>query len=135
LQLPSLAAAELDRKGKFTPEALAAAERFAMTEYLSTLAGAAPQGEAAERFYAKVAELTGVPIDTVRRTRGFVRDRYEKVEQGRESFIASPYDAAALTPDPYPEAAGTEGDDPILDGYLQALGGAFVGYAGEELRF
>jgi carboxypeptidase C (cathepsin A) len=135
LQLPSLAAAELDRKGKFTPEALAAAERFAMTEYLTTLAGAAPQGEAAERFYAKVAELTGVPIDTVRRTRGFVRDRYEKVEQGRESFIASPYDAAALTPDPYPEAAGTEGDDPILDGYLQALGGAFVGYAGEELRF
>ena len=39
LQLPSLAAAELERKHAFTPDALAAAEKFAMTDYLVTLAG------------------------------------------------------------------------------------------------
>ena len=39
LQLPSLAAAELERKKAFSPEALAAAEKFAMTDYLVTLAG------------------------------------------------------------------------------------------------
>ena len=50
LQLPSLAAAELDRRGRFTPEALAAAERFAMTEYLTTLAGKPPKGEAGRGF-------------------------------------------------------------------------------------
>src|SRR5262245_66579799 len=46
LQLPSLAAAELERKQAFTPEALAAAEHFAMTEYLVTLAGTPPKSEA-----------------------------------------------------------------------------------------
>jgi carboxypeptidase C (cathepsin A) len=135
LQLPSLAAAELDRKGKFTPEALAAAERFALSDYLTALAGPPLQGDAASRFYAKVAELTGVPVDVVRRTRGFIRDNYEKTTQGGQSRVASPYDAATLEPDPYPEALGAEGDDPVLDGYLQALGGAFAGYAANELRF
>ena len=47
LQLPSLAAAELERKGTFSQEKLAAAERFALTDYLTTLAGAPPKGEAA----------------------------------------------------------------------------------------
>src|SRR5215510_6479387 len=37
LQLPSLAAAELEHKHAFTPDALAAAEKFAMTDYLVTL--------------------------------------------------------------------------------------------------
>ena len=49
LQLPSLAAAELERKHAFTPAALAAAEKFAMTDYLTTLAGAPPQGDAGKR--------------------------------------------------------------------------------------
>ncbi len=48
LQLPSLAAAALDRKGSFTPEALAAAERFALSDYLTALAGKPLEGEAAK---------------------------------------------------------------------------------------
>ena len=44
LQLPSLAAAELERKNAFSPAALAAAEKFAMTDYLVTMAGAAAAG-------------------------------------------------------------------------------------------
>src|SRR5262249_48140019 len=47
LLLPSLVAAELERKKTFSEAALADAERFAMTEYLTTLAGAPPKGEAA----------------------------------------------------------------------------------------
>ena len=47
LQLPSLAAAELERKGSFSKEAQAEAERFALTDYLTTLAGPPPKGEAA----------------------------------------------------------------------------------------
>ena len=50
LQLPSLAAAELERKGTFSQEAQAEAERFALTEYLTTLAGAPPKGDAARRL-------------------------------------------------------------------------------------
>ncbi len=50
MQIPSLAAAELERKGTLTPERLAEAERFALNEYLTTLAGAPPRGEAGARL-------------------------------------------------------------------------------------
>ena len=45
LQLPSLAATELERKGQFSREKIAAAEHFALNEYLTTLAGPPPRGE------------------------------------------------------------------------------------------
>ena len=67
LQLPSLAAAELERKGAFSKEAQAEAERFALTDYLTTLAGPPPQGDAARSFYARVAKITGLPEDVVAR--------------------------------------------------------------------
>src|ERR1700726_1895263 len=67
LQLPSLAAAELERKGAFSKEALAQAEHFAMTEYLSTLAGPPLQGEAAKSFYARVAQMTGLSAVAIAR--------------------------------------------------------------------
>jgi carboxypeptidase C (cathepsin A) len=135
LHLPSLAAAEMDRRKAFSADELAKVERFALTDYLATLAGPAPQGEPARRFYARVAELTGLPVDVVTRTRGFVRDAYVKNVLERQSQVVSPYDAAHAAPDPFPESESEEGADPILDGYLQALGGAFVGYARDELGF
>src|SRR5262249_35168294 len=45
LQLPSLAAAELERRGTFSREKIAEAEHFAINEYLPTLAGPPPRGE------------------------------------------------------------------------------------------
>ncbi len=50
LQLPSLAAAELERKHAFSLDALAAAEKFAMTDYLVTLAGSASEGRGSHRI-------------------------------------------------------------------------------------
>ncbi len=134
LQLPSLAAAELERRHAFTAEALAAAERFAMTEYLTTLAGPAPQGDAANSFYARVAELTGLPLDVVTRSRGFARSAYVKQLRRGEGKVVSNYDATFAAPDPYPESDHGAAD-PILDGFTRALGGAFVGYARDELGF
>lgn len=135
LHLPSLAAAELDRRGAFTPAALAAAERFAMTDYLVTLAGPPPRGEEARAFYARVAALTGISESVVARRRGFLDHAYVKHSREGRSEIVSPYDAAFAAPDPYPESASSHGDDPVLDGYLQALGGAFVAYARSELGY
>jgi carboxypeptidase C (cathepsin A) len=135
LQLPSLAATELERRHAFSPAALAGAERFAMTEYLTTLAGPPPQGEAAQRFYTRVAELTGLPLDTVERSRGFIRDAYIKQLRRTERAVVSSYDATLAAPDPFPESEAAHGADPILDGFTRALGGAFVGYARDELGF
>lgn len=135
LQLPSLAAAELDRTGRFSEEALAAAERFAMTEYLTALAGKPPEGAAAQAFYARVAEMTGLPVETVARTRGFVRDAYAKRVRDGRSEVFSPYDASVAAPDPFPESDSADGGDPVLDGFTRALGGAFAAYARDRLGF
>jgi carboxypeptidase C (cathepsin A) len=133
LQLPSLAAAELERKGTFSREALAEAEHFALTDYLTTLAGPPPKGDAARAFYARVAQVSGLPEDVVTRSRGFIRDAY--VKNLREGKIVSRYDATFAVPDPFPELPGARGGDPILDGLTRAYGGTFVTYARDELGF
>jgi carboxypeptidase C (cathepsin A) len=133
LQLPSLAAAELERQGKFSKEALAEAEGFALTDYLTTLAGPRPTGDAARNFYARVAQITGLPEDTVARSRGFIRDAY--VKHLREGKIVSRYDATFAVADPYPEQESARGPDPLLDGLTRAYGSLYSNYARDELGF
>lgn len=144
LLLPSVAATQLDRSDRFTATALAEAESFAMTDYLVTLAGPPPGGEAARSFYARLAEMTGLPLDVVTRTRGFIKDAYINSPNtdeggsdgvGEESELLSLYDATFTVPDPFPESLGNDGSDPIIGGFLQSLGGFFAAYAREELGF
>lgn len=135
LLLPSLAATQLDRQGRFTPEALVAAENFAMSDYLVTLAGPIPQGASGEAFYGRLAEMTGLPVEVVRRTRGFISEAYLEHSDDEVAEIVSPYDATFAMSDPFPASDDGHSGDPILDGYLQRLGGLFVGYARNELKY
>ena len=135
LQLPSLAAAALERRNAFSEAALADAEKFATGDYLTTLAGRPPSGEAGRAFYARVAALTGVPADVVARSNGFLQDIYVKHSVDGGSEVVSSYDASLVVPDPYPESHADRGDDPILDGFTRAYGGAFSSYARDELGF
>lgn len=135
LQFPSLAAAELERRGAFSKEALAEAERFAMTDYLTTLAGREPEGETARAFYSRVAQMTGLPVDLVTRNRGFIRDAYAKNLRAEKGAVVSPYDARFAIPDPFPESDAAHNDDPILAGFTRALSGQFVAYAREQLGY
>jgi carboxypeptidase C (cathepsin A) len=135
LQLPSLAAAELERKGAFSKEALAQAEHFALTDYLTTLAGPPPQGDAAKNFYARVAAITGLPEDVVAQSRGFIDDAYVKNLHRGDEKIVSHYDATFAADDPNPESPAARSPDPILDGVVRSYGSAFVAYARDELGF
>lgn len=135
LQLPSLAAAELERKHTFTTEAIAAAEKFAMTDYLMTLAGAPLKGDAAKAFYSRVAQMAGLPVDAVTQARGFAARAYVKNLRAGEGKIVSRYDAAFAADDPYPESRSSRGPDPILDTVTRAYGGAMASYARNELGF
>ncbi|MEA2976843.1 MAG: hypothetical protein QOF19_2363 [Alphaproteobacteria bacterium] len=134
LQLPSLAAAELERNHALTKEAVAEAERFAMTEYLTTLAGRPPQGEIARAFYARVARMTGISEEVVAKARGYLREADRK-DLRSANGIVSIYDASIAADDPFPEQRGSRGPDPVLDGFTRAYGGAFVGYARDQLGF
>ena len=135
LRLPSLAAAELERRGAFTPEAQAEAERFARGEYLTMLAGPRPEGETARQFYARVAQVTGLPEHVVARSRGYIRDSYVKQLRAGEGKIVSRYDATFAAPDPYPDEPNARGPDPLLDGLTRAYGGTFAIHARDELGF
>ncbi|HEY6023189.1 MAG TPA: carboxypeptidase [Pseudolabrys sp.] len=135
LQLPSLAAAELERKHAFSRDALAAAEKFAMTDYLVTLAGPLPTGDAAGTFYGRVAQMTGLPVDAVTQARGFAANAYVKMLRSTDNKIVSRYDATFAVDDPYPERRSSRAPDPILDALSRAYGGAMASYARNELGF
>ncbi|GGF21577.1 peptidase S10 [Aliidongia dinghuensis] len=136
LRLPSLGAAELTRKGTFTPTALAEIEQFARTEYLSTLVGKPPVGEAAATFYGKVAELTGLAEPLVAQYRGLVPiEAMGKHFRAADGDIVSLYDATLAAPDPFPDSEQTRHDDPALDGFTRAFAGGFAGYAHDQLGF
>ena len=135
LELPSLAAAEMDRRGAFSAEKQTEAERFALGDYLTTLVGPEPSGDAAKAFYAKVSGLTGIPEDVVTRSRGFLGNAFAKNSGKKKGEVMSPYDAGFASPDPYPESDYDRGDDAILDGFTRAYGGAFSDYARNELGF
>jgi len=135
LQLPSLAAAELERKNAFSPDALAAAEKFAMTDYLVTLAGAPPKGDVAKTFYDRVAKISGLPLEAVTQARGFAANAYVKTLRSGENKIVSHYDATFAADDPHPERRSSRTPDPILDALSRAYGGAMASYARNELGF
>jgi carboxypeptidase C (cathepsin A) len=135
LKLPSLAAAELERKHAFSAEALAAAEKFAVTDYLVMLTGAPPQGAPGDTFYQKVAQITGLPFDVVKKARGFIADDFIKSLRAGDGKIVSRYDATFAVDDPFPEHRSSHGNDPILDGVSRAYGGAMAAYARDQLGF
>ncbi len=135
LELPSLAAAEMDRRKTFDETKQREAERFALGEYLTTLAGAPPTGDAAKAFYSKLSDMTGIPVDVVEKNRGFLGNAFAKEVGKSDGLVASPYDAAFTTPDAFPETSDARGDDAILDGFTRAYGGAFADYARNELGF
>lgn len=134
LRLPSLAAAELERKKAFDRGLVDEAHAFAMSDYLMTLAGPSHVTAEDERVYSRVAALTGISNELVVRTRGFLEDIYQKQSAG-DGRIVSPYDAGRVVPDAYPEALASRNDDPVLDGYTRAYGAAFAAYARHELGF
>ncbi len=134
LQLPSLAAAEMERRGTFTAGGIKEAESFAMGSYLTSLAGPRPSGSAADGLYSRLAGMTGIPKDAIVRTRGFLGDIYAKQMAGAGKVV-SPYDAAYSVADAYPESPYGQNDDPILDGYTRAYGSAFAAYARNDLGF
>ena len=77
MQLPSLAAAEMERKGTLSPERFAEAERFALARLSHALAGPPP------RARQRAASMSASPRSPAfptwwRATRGFIADEYVK---------------------------------------------------------
>ena len=133
--LPSLAAATLERAGKLTPQAVDDAYRYAFGPYLSTLAGPPLDADAARAFYAKVADMSGIPEAVVAKERAQLDPSAHDV-RSRDGRLYSLYDDTVSIADPYPEGIdNADSPEPVLSGYGLAFGNAFTGYVGDTLGY
>jgi carboxypeptidase C (cathepsin A) len=138
LGLPSLVAVNLESNGVTGREALAAglkdAERYALTDYLVSLAAGAEEG--ADAATDTVVKLTGLPVDIVRRNFARIPPSVFIKEFDRAGGqVLSRYDGSVGGPDPNPASAWPHGPDPVLDTTVPLWTGAFVQYAQDELGF
>lgn len=131
-RLPSYAAATREAKGPVSRADLADVEAYAQGEYLADwLAG--PRDKAAvARKVARVATLTGLPAEVVRRYGGDLSEENYLRERGRElgakiAFYDATLTAGATAPD-WPEA-----EDPVLPGFVPAFTSAMTALYRERL--
>ena len=132
--LPSYAASAAALAGDKTFDP-APVEQFALTEYLvglATMKGVPPPGDS---FIAKVAAIIGLPVDIVRRERGWVSaSAFARELRRDQNQVLSLYDATiarAAPANPWDQTGG----DPILDNSIAAFTAAFNAYAPEGLGY
>jgi carboxypeptidase C (cathepsin A) len=129
LSLPSIAAANLERKHKLTPEAMAQVIAYTRGDYVSDLLKGRSDPEATSRIVKRVADLTGLELEFVRRSGGrleigaYLREVYR--ESGK---IASVYDSNVTSYDPYPFAPEQRNNDPLLESIIAPTTTAMVDF-------
>jgi carboxypeptidase C (cathepsin A) len=135
LVLPSYAATVAAFAGGSPSESAAAAERFALSDYLVGLAGLPGIPAPDDPFIARVARLTGLPDRIVRSERARVSGQTFVRELRRDQGeVLSLYDATVARPsgaNPWSDDAG----DPVLDPSGAAFTAAFESYAIGELGY
>jgi carboxypeptidase C (cathepsin A) len=138
LELPSLAAVNLESKGVTGRAELGAAlkdaEHYALGDYLVELASGAESG--GKEASATVARLTGLPADLVERHQARISPNLFIKEFDRTNKqVLSRYDGSVRGPDPNPASSWPTGPDPVLDATVPLWTAAFVDYAGSELGY
>lgn len=132
--LPSLAAAALDKAGETSRAALAEVEAYATDDYIADLLAGLSDEAAVERVVSRLAALTGLPADLVRRQAGRLDARLLARELYRaEGRVASLYDTGITTPDPAPARAFPRYRDPVLDALTAPLTAAALTLYADKL--
>jgi hypothetical protein len=132
LRLPTYAATAAALAGNPNFDA-APVEHFALTDYLVGLANMKGVPAADDPLVAKIARITGLSIDLVRRERGWIRSGLFAHELRRDhDEVLSLYDATMTRPAPGNPWDDSDGD-PMLDNATAAFTAAFNTYAPEGL--
>lgn len=138
LELPSLAAVNLESKGVTGRAELGAAlkdaEHYALGDYLVQLASGADSG--GKEASATVTRLTGLPQELVERHKARISPSLFIKEFDRTNTqVLSRYDGSVRGPDPNPASSWSNGPDPVLDATVPLWTAAFVDYAASELGY
>jgi carboxypeptidase C (cathepsin A) len=129
LTLPSITAANLERQGKLTPEAMADVIAYTRGEYATTLLKGRSDPAATDKMIARVTEMTGLDAAFVKfsggrlETGAYVREVHR--EQGK---LSSVYDSNVTSFDPFPFAPEQRASDPILAAIVAPLTTAMVDF-------
>jgi carboxypeptidase C (cathepsin A) len=135
--LPSMAAVHFQRQGMAEDQISARLdeiERWVMHDYLVALAQG--PGRFPEPVLARLADLTGLPPDLVRRSHGQISvSRFIKEYDRANGQVLSRYDGLIAGPDPEPTSSAAQGPDPVLARAEPAWTSAFVDYVRRELGY
>ncbi|MEX6505765.1 S10 family peptidase [Jiella sp. M17.18] len=138
LALPSEAAVNFAAKGVSDraemQKRLQPVEDYALGGYLTALA-AGPEATR-DRASAKVADVTGLPLDLVKRRFGAVSlSTFARMFDQAKGQLISRYDGTVAGPDIDPGSPFSHGPDPVLDRMGAIWTSAFVNYVRNELGF
>ncbi|MDQ0466960.1 carboxypeptidase C (cathepsin A) [Caulobacter ginsengisoli] len=129
ITLPSMAAANLEKQGRLTPEAMAPIEAYARGQYALDLLKGRTDPAALEAMVQKVAGYTGLDVALVRKLGGrvdigtFLRESHRNQEK-----IGSVYDSNVTGYDPFPWSADRQSGDPILNSIIAPTTSAMVDF-------
>lgn len=113
--LPSIVAANYERKGMLSDESMAPVIAYTRGEYAEDLLKGSSDPQATPRLVKKVTELTGLDPTFVRQSGGRLETQAFLREEFRETGkLGSRYDPNVTAYDPFPYAPTQETNDPIL---------------------
>ena len=129
LTLPSITAANLERKNKLTPESMADVIAYTRGEYATTLLKGRTDQAATEKMIARVTEMTGLDPAFVRLSGGRLETgAYLREAHREQSKLSSVYDSNVTAFDPFPFAPEQRAGDPLLDSMIAPLTTAMVDF-------
>ncbi|WP_394648207.1 S10 family peptidase [uncultured Sphingomonas sp.] len=134
IDLPSMAAANLERKGQLTPAAMAEVEAYTRGDYARDLLLGRANAEAVQRVVSNVTRLTGLDPALVQRMGGRVDSRtYLREIHRANGTIGSIYDSNVTAFDPFPWSPRQESNDPLLDTLIAPTTSAMVDFVTREV--
>ncbi|MBK9421377.1 MAG: peptidase S10 [Flavobacteriales bacterium] len=127
IDLPSMAAAKLEREGRLDPQTIAAVEDYTRTEFVTDLLKGPKDVAARRRLIERVSGYTGLDTGLVAKLDGRVDvGTFLRESHRTDKKIGSVYDSNVTAWDPFPGSAYRRSGDPILDALIAPTTSAMV---------
>lgn len=134
IDLPSMAAANLERNGRLNAAAMAEVEAYTRGDFARDMLRGRSDPEATARIVRRVTELTGLDPALVQRLGGRVDSgTYLREIHREQGTIGSVYDSNVTAFDPFPWSAQQRSNDPILDALIAPTTSAMVDFVTREV--
>ena len=129
IDLPSMAAAHLEREGRLTPAAMQDVIAYTQGQFATDLLKGRSDPAAVNRIVDHVTDLTGLARSLVAKLGGRVdAGTYLREVHRAEGKIGSVYDSNVTAFDPFPWSAEQQSNDPILDALIAPTTSAMVDF-------